>query len=58
MMALVEECRGWALETDRLNYWGEHRDLFPVIPSQSRFNRRQRNLMRRIVLSVLDLAAD
>lgn len=63
-LALVGECRGWAVETDMLSYWKEHRDLFPVIPSQSRFNRRRRNLMkafsviRRVVLSLLDLAAD
>jgi len=63
-MTLVGECRGWDVETDLLSYWSEHRDLFPVIPSQSRFNRRRRNLMqafnliRRAVLSVLDLAAD
>ena len=37
-MALVGECRGWELETEMLSYWQEHRDLFPVIPSQSRFN--------------------
>jgi len=63
-LALVGECRGWDVETELLSYWGEHRDLFPVIPSQSRFNRRRRNLMtafnsiRRVVLSLLDLAAD
>lgn len=38
--------------------------MFPRIPSQSRFNRRRRNLMdafdliRQAVLRVLDLAAD
>jgi hypothetical protein len=63
-MALVGECRGWDVETEMLSYWGEHRDLFPVIPSQSRFNRRRRNLMdafnliRQAVLRVLDWAAD
>lgn len=63
-MALVGECRGWNVETNLLSYWKEHRDLFPVIPSQSRFNRRRRHLMnafnviRYAVLSVLDLAAD
>jgi hypothetical protein len=45
-MALVGECRGWDLETEMLSCWQEHRDLFPVIPSQSRFNRRRRNLHR------------
>jgi hypothetical protein len=63
-MVLVGECRGWAVETEMLSYWHEHRDLFPNIPSQSRFNRRRRNLhaafnlIRRAVLQLLDLAAD
>jgi IS5 family transposase len=63
-MVLVGECRGWELETDLLSYWGEHRDLFPVIPSQSRFNRRRRNLMqainmlRKMVLQMLDISQD
>lgn len=63
-MAIVGECRGWDVETEMLSYWQEHRDLFPNIPSQSRFNRRRRNLMfafnliRQSVLQVLDLAQD
>ncbi len=63
-MALVGECRGWVVETDMLSYWQEHRDLFPHIPSQSRFNRRRRqlmdafNLVRWTVLGMLDLAQD
>ena len=63
-MALVGECRGWNMETDMISQWKEHRDLFPQIPSQSRFNRRRRNLMqtfnliRRIVLSWIDVAQD
>jgi hypothetical protein len=63
-MALVGECRGWNMETDMLSYWHEHRDLFPVLPTQSRFNRRRRNLMKAFkllqhnVLALLDLAAD
>jgi hypothetical protein len=63
-MALVGECRGWDQETVMLSQWQEHRDLFPHLPSQSRFNRRRRNLMqafnlvRRIVLQMLDLAWD
>jgi hypothetical protein len=63
-MALVGECRGWDVETEMLSYWQEHRDLFPHIPSQSRFNRRRRhlmlafNLIRRTVLQMLDLAQD
>jgi hypothetical protein len=63
-MALIGECRGWDVETEMLSQWQEHRDLFPQIPSQSRFNRRRRNLMlafnliRRMVLQMLDLALD
>ena len=61
-MALVGECRGWDEETIMLSHWHGHADLFPKIPSQSRFNRRRRNLMyafnliRRAVLQVLDVA--
>ena len=63
-MALVGECRGWVTETVMLSHWRDHRDLFPNIPSQSRFNRRRRklmqafNLIRRIVLCWLDVAQD
>ncbi len=63
-MAIVGECRGWDVETEMLSHWREHQDLFPNIPSQSRFNRRRRNLMlafnliRRTVLQMLDLAQD
>lgn len=63
-MALVGECRGWDTETVMLSHWRDHRDLFPHIPSQSRFNRRRRNLMqafnliRRVVLRWLDVAQD
>ena len=63
-MTLVGECRGWNVETEMLSHWRDHRKLFPVIPSQSRFNRRRRhlmyafNLVRRVVLSYLDVAQD
>jgi len=63
-LALVGECRGWDVETEMLSYWQEHRDLFPKIPSQSRFNRRRRglmqafNLIRQVVLRSLDVAQD
>jgi hypothetical protein len=63
-MALVGECRGWAIETEMLSYWREHHQLFPHLPSQSRFNRRRRHLMdafaliRLVVLDLLDLAQD
>ncbi len=63
-MVLIGECRGWDVETDMLSYWHDHRDLFPNLPSQSRFNRRRRhlmqafNLIRQAILRVLDLAQD
>lgn len=63
-MALIGECKGWDMETDLLSNWKPHRNLFPNIPSQSRFNRRRRNLMfvinwiRRILLSWIDVAQD
>lgn len=63
-MVLVGECREWDKETTMLSNWQEHRELFPHIPSQSRFNRRRRalmnafNLIRQVVLRQLDLGAD
>jgi hypothetical protein len=63
-MALVGECRGWDRETDLLRHWHKHRDLFPFLPSQSRFNRRRRQLaqvckgVRRALLTVLACAQD
>jgi hypothetical protein len=63
-MTLVGECRGWDVETELLSSMQAHTDLFPCIPSQSRFNRRRRNLMfvinliRRTILGWLDLARD
>ena len=52
------------METELLSNFGAHRDLFPHIPTQSRFNRRRRNLMftfnsiRQILLSWTDLSHD
>lgn len=63
-MSLIGECRGWDQETELLSQMQDHRDKFPHIPTQSRFNRRRRNLMfvtnliRRILLSQLDVAQD
>lgn len=63
-MAIVGQCRGWDLETDLISHWHERRDLFPMVPERSRFNRRRRNLMqaincvRQVVLRLLDLAQD
>src|SRR5687768_3531750 len=61
-MAIIGECRGHDMETEVLSFWSTHRDLFPILPSQSRFNRRRRNLMplcnlvRRAILQLLDVA--
>ncbi len=63
-MALVGECRGWDQETELVSNWQERRDLFPLVPERSRFNRRRRalqqaiNLIRCLVLGRLDLAQD
>jgi hypothetical protein len=63
-MVLISECKGWDVETELLSHWQAHRDLFPHLPGQSRFNRRRRNLMgmtneiRRVLLSELDIAQD
>ena len=63
-IALVSECCGWDQETDLIFWWQQHRDLFPQLPSRTRFNRRRRNLqdalalLRRAILAVLDVAQD
>jgi len=63
-LAWVGECREWDEETTMLSQWKEHQDLFPNIPTQSRFNRRRRalmnafNLIRQCVLRLLDLSTD
>jgi IS5 family transposase len=63
-MALIGECRGWNVETELLAHFRDYRHLFPVQPTQSRFNRRRRQLMqgfqllRQLVLRVLDVAQD
>lgn len=63
-MILIGECRGWHMETELLSYWKEYQYLFPCIPSQSRFNRRRRNLMqainliRQVILRSCDLSGD
>ena len=63
-MSLIGECRGWHMETELLSCWKDYRHLFPRIPSQSRFNRRRRNLMRainlvrQIILRSIDLSQD
>lgn len=63
-MSVVGECRGWDVETEWLSHFREHPDLFPHVPSQSRFNRRRRqlmgavNLIRQIVVQSIDIAHD
>jgi hypothetical protein len=63
-MALIGECRGWDLETELLSHFRDYRYLFPIQPTQSRFNRRRRQLMRafqvlrQLVLRMLDVAQD
>ena len=63
-MVLISECEGWDIETEALSQWQCHRDLFPHIPSQSRYNRRRRaladalNLIRQQLVSQLDVAQD
>ena len=63
-MSLIGECRGWHMETELLSCWKDYLYLFPHIPSQSRFNRRRRNLMqatnliRLVILHSLDLSRD
>lgn len=63
-MTFIGECRGWHMETELLSCWKEYTHLFPHIPTQSRYNRRRRNLMnpinmiRKIILRSLDLSQD
>lgn len=63
-ISLIGECKGWDVETELLSNMQSHRDLFPHLPTQSRFNRRRRNLMyitnllRRMLLAQLELAQD
>lgn len=63
-LSLIGECRGWDVETELLSNFEAYGHLFPHLPSQSRFNRRRRNLMlitnllRRIILTQLDLSQD
>ena len=44
-ICLIGECRGWDVETELLSHMQAHRDKFPILPEQSRFNRRRRQLM-------------
>ena len=63
-MILVAECKGWDIETELLSEFSQHRHLFPILPCQSRFNRRRRNLgaiinrIRQMLLSDIEAASE
>ena len=63
-ICLIGECLGWDVETELRNHMQAHRDKFPILPKQSRFNRRRRNLMaimnemRRMMLAQMDIFRD
>ncbi len=63
-ICLIGECLGWDVETELLHHMQAHRDKFPIIPEQSRFNRRRRDLMRimnemrRMMLARMELYRD
>jgi hypothetical protein len=63
-LCLIGECKGWDMETELLSNMHDYRNLFPDLPSQSRLNRRRRNLMlvvnqiRRRLLDKMDIAQD
>ena len=63
-MILVAECKGWDIETELLSEFSQHPNLFPILPCQSRFNRRRRNLgtiinqIRRMLLADIETASD
>ena len=59
-MILIAECKGWDIETQLLSAFSQHPNLFPILPCQSRFNRRRRNLgtlinrIRQMLLSDIE----
>ena len=63
-ICLIGECLGWDVETELLSHMQAHQDKFPILPEQSRFNRRRRNLMwiinemRRMMLARMELIWD
>lgn len=63
-MVLIAECKGWDIETELLSEFSRPRHLFPILPCQSRFNRRRRNLgpiinrIRQMRLSAIEPASD
>ena len=63
-MILIAECKGWDIETQLLSEFSQHRHLFPILPCQSRFNRRRRNLgaiinqIRQLLLADIEGASE
>ncbi len=63
-ICLIGECLGWDVETELLSHMQAHRDKFPILPDQSRFNRRRRQLqyvinrIRQMLLARIDLSQD
>ena len=63
-MILVAECKGGDIETQLLSEFSQHPHLFPILPCQSRFNRRRRNLgaiinqIRQMLLSDIEAASE
>ena len=63
-MILIAECKGWDIETQLLSEFSQHPHLFPILPCQSRFNRRRRNLgaiinrIRQMLLSDIEEAEE
>ena len=63
-MILIAACKGWDIETQLLSAFSQHRHLFPILPCQSRFNRRRRHLgeivnrIRQMLLSDIEAASD
>ena len=63
-MILIAECKGWDIETQLLSEFSQHRHLFPILPCQSRFNRRKRNLgtiinqIRQLLLADIEGASE
>ena len=63
-MILIAECKGWDIETELLSEFSQHPHLFPILPCQSRFNRRRRNLgaiinqIRRLLLADIEGASE
>ena len=63
-ICLIGECLGWDVETELLSHMQAHQDKFPILPEQSRFNRRRRQLqfvinrIRQMMLARIDLSRD